>query len=97
MNTIIKKTLFAPAVAFCAIAAGFTTQLQAARAPKVEVCHIPPGNPENRHTISVSKNAVDAHLRHGDKLTACCFANSECDDGDRCLIDTCDIVCKHAA
>src|SRR3990172_10222213 len=35
------------------------------------ICHIPPGNPENAHTISVSVNAVHAHLAHGDTLDAC--------------------------
>jgi len=34
-------------------------------AEKVLICHIPPGNPENAHTISVSVNAVPAHLAHG--------------------------------
>lgn len=33
---------------------------------KVKVCHIPPGNPANRHTIMISASAVDAHLAHGD-------------------------------
>jgi hypothetical protein len=39
--------------------------------PKVKICHIPPGNPDNAHTITVSQNAVDAHLAHGDTLGAC--------------------------
>ena len=38
---------------------------------KVTLCHIPPGNPGNAHTISVSPNAVPAHLAHGDTLGAC--------------------------
>jgi hypothetical protein len=38
---------------------------------KVVICHIPPGNPENAHTISVSPNAVPAHLAHGDTLGPC--------------------------
>jgi protein-disulfide isomerase len=29
---------------------------------KVQICHIPPGNPANFHTISVNQNAVDNHL-----------------------------------
>lgn len=29
---------------------------------KVDVCHFPPGNPENAHVISISVNALDAHL-----------------------------------
>src|SRR5689334_6514416 len=38
---------------------------------KVLVCHIPPGNPANAHTICISPNAVPAHLAHGDVLGAC--------------------------
>ena len=38
---------------------------------KVEVCHIPPGNPDNARTITISENAVPAHLDHGDHLGAC--------------------------
>ena len=41
------------------------------RNKKVEVCHVPPGNPENEHTISISEDAVDAHLAHGDYLGEC--------------------------
>lgn len=33
---------------------------------KVDICHVPPGNPENRHVISVSIFAVPAHIAHGD-------------------------------
>jgi hypothetical protein len=45
---------------------------------KIMVCHIPPGNPANHHTIIVGLPAVDAHLAHGDKLGFC--ANGESDD-----------------
>jgi hypothetical protein len=38
---------------------------------KVEICHVPPGNPDNAHTICVSANAVAAHLAHGDYLGEC--------------------------
>lgn len=38
---------------------------------KVLVCHVPPGNPANAHTICISPNAVPAHLAHGDYLGAC--------------------------
>jgi len=37
---------------------------------KVLICHVPPGNPANAHVISVSANAVAAHLAHGDCLAA---------------------------
>ena len=42
-----------------------------AQQSRVEVCHIPPGNPENAHTITISENALEAHLDHGDHLGAC--------------------------
>lgn len=43
---------------------------------KVLVCHIPPGNPDNAHTICVGAPAVRAHEEnHGDPIGAC-------DDGD---------------
>jgi len=37
----------------------------------VIICHIPQGNPENKHTIKVGAPAVKAHLAHGDYLGAC--------------------------
>jgi hypothetical protein len=39
---------------------------------KVAICHIPPGNPANAHTICISENAVDTHnSHHGDYIGAC--------------------------
>lgn len=38
---------------------------------RVTLCHIPPGNPANAHTITVGQPAVKAHLKHGDTLGAC--------------------------
>jgi hypothetical protein len=42
---------------------------------KVEICHVPPGNPDRAHTIVVDISSVDAHLAHGDYL-------GRCDDDD---------------
>ena len=39
--------------------------------PKVQICHIPPGNPGNRHTIEVDESSVSAHIAHGDYRGAC--------------------------
>ena len=60
----------------------------AAQAVKVDVCHFPPGNIDNWHTISVSENALNAHFNHGD-LEGSCYENCEtiCDDGDACTQD----------
>lgn len=35
---------------------------------KVTICHVPPGNPENAHTITVSENALKGHLDNNGKL-----------------------------
>lgn len=69
----------------CAAAA-----VHAASQGKVDICHIPPGNPANAHTINVSVNAVPAHLAHGDSLGACgtgvsCSAPNSCvPSADQC-------------
>jgi len=41
------------------------------------ICHIPPGNPGNNHTISIGIPAVRAHLAHGDIGEPCDLANFE--------------------
>jgi len=38
---------------------------------KVIVCHIPPGQNANAHSITVSERAVPAHLAHGDTVGSC--------------------------
>ncbi len=35
------------------------------------VCHVPPGEPENAHTIRIGAAAVSTHLEHGDYLGPC--------------------------
>lgn len=39
---------------------------------KVTICHVPPGNPENAHTITISINAVQTHLDHHDDYLGGC-------------------------
>lgn len=42
---------------------------------KVTVCHVPPGNPQNAHNITISQNALQAHIpgnnQHSDFLGDC--------------------------
>lgn len=62
----------------------------AAWAEKQAICHFPPGNPSNFHTIIISENAVAKHVeKHGDSVGTC-LENCEdvCDDGDACTQDT---------
>jgi hypothetical protein len=40
-------------------------------ASKVAICHAPPGNPANAHTIVVGEKAVQAHMAHGDTGGSC--------------------------
>jgi hypothetical protein len=59
---------------------------------KVTLCHIPPGNPANGHTLVVGQAAVAAHLAHGDYLGAChsacdgvtCTAQDDCHNVGTC-------------
>jgi hypothetical protein len=58
---------------------------------KVDLCHVPPGNPANAHTINISVNAVSSHLNNhaGDHLGECtCEELSSCDTGDTGSVDT---------
>lgn len=47
-------------------------------AAKVTICHIPPGNPGNLNTITISEHALQAHLAHGDFLGDCSAAACPC-------------------
>lgn len=64
-----KKALF---FVHCFIAiAGFYVTGAIAEGAKIDVCHIPPGNPDNAHTITISENALSTHLDHGDHVGEC--------------------------
>jgi hypothetical protein len=55
----------------CIGIAGFHVPGASAEGAKVDVCHIPPGSPGNAHTITISEDALSAHLEHGDRVGAC--------------------------
>lgn len=38
---------------------------------KVTICHIPPGNPDNRRTLTIGASAWPAHQAHGDTMGPC--------------------------
>lgn len=67
----IKPTIPILLLAFLALGAP-------AWAAKVEVCHIPSGDPGNLHTITISETALQAHLAHGDFLGDCSAAPCPC-------------------
>ena len=59
-----------------------------AAAPKVTICHLPPGNPTNVQLITVGAPAVAQHVaQHGDAV---------CPEGDRdCCVDDDGAVCTN--
>jgi len=62
---------------------------------KTSVCHVPPGNPDNFHTIMISAKALPAHLAHGDVDGACNEVCAiVCDDGNACTIDDDGMDCE---
>ncbi len=54
---------------------------------KVAVCHIPPGNPANAHSICISENGVPAHLAHGCRLGICSPDSLETDSLPQADVD----------
>ncbi len=67
----------------CLLVFGFTTSTNSSNdltsGPKIVICHVPPGNPDNTHAIEININALPAHLAHGDLIGDC---NSDCEFQD---------------
>ena len=55
---------------------------------KVLVCHVPPDNSENAHTICIGASAVADHLSHGDYLGECSGSGKTDDEGGRGISST---------
>ena len=89
MNISKKQNIIFKVVFSLILLGGIVSNtVMAAKVPKIDVCHIPPGNPESIHTIQISENALPAHLAHGDILGSCNAACDElCSDGNACTID----------
>ena len=99
---ITKGTLLGLVAMCLMVAAGVFVGTPAAFAGayKTTICHVPPGNPENAHTITISDNALVHHLGddtvvpHGgvaDSLGECGSVGNDCDNkdpGDFCNNDT---------
>ena len=54
---------------------------------KINVCHVPPGNSDNAHTINISFNAWKAHMAHGDYFDECADQTDETDEGRNIKIE----------
>ena len=66
------RTMCAAFLVFAATA----TIPRVAAATSAPVCHIPPGNEANAHLVTVSENAVPAHLSHGDFVATSCACSA---------------------
>jgi len=79
LNSIILGTIFVTVILLSSVLTSnplvFNNQNQAfaenGGTNKIIICHIPSGNPDNAHVITVSEKALDAHLAHGDTLGNC--------------------------
>jgi hypothetical protein len=54
---------------------------------RIAICHIPPGNPGKRRSITVSNAELAEHLEHGDTLGPCdALTSCDSDDAVNCLV-----------
>lgn len=61
-----------------AVGALIVPTIGASAADKVVICHVPPGNPDNAHTIEIAKRALPAHFRgHPDDYLGPCQVIAE--------------------
>jgi hypothetical protein len=62
---------------------------------KITICHVPPGNPENAHTITISLSAYEKHVeKHGDDEAPetegdCTETDPTCDAGTTLCDEAC--------
>ena len=49
---------------------------------KTTICHLPPGNPSNAHTLCVGNAAVPAHIDHHNDTLGPCPEEPPCDGGE---------------
>ena len=97
LDPSMTRTLWLGMLATATFVAAMTQLVSGAQAaPKIEVCHFPPGNPANFHTIMINANGYLAHVGdgtakhpgHGDLLGPCnLICATICDDLDACTID----------
>jgi hypothetical protein len=71
-SRLLRVAFRAALVAASLAALATPPQAQAQGGDKITICHIPPGNPANAHTITISTSALEAHMTlHGDNVGAC--------------------------
>ena len=66
----MKHSLATAVLLMFAAAVGQGTRL-VAQPSQITICHIPPGNPDAAHNITIGERALQAHLSHGDPDVPC--------------------------
>lgn len=66
-STLIRYSTGLIALAMLAVMSGTAH----AKNEKITICHVPPGNPDNARTLTVSEKAWRAHQAHGDVQGPC--------------------------
>ena len=61
-NTLSRIVMTTALVVVSALFSSFTNTAN----DKITICHIPPGNVDNCHEITISMNALQTHLNHHD-------------------------------
>jgi hypothetical protein len=72
MQHLMRQTFFFASLTM--FVAGISANAPMARAEQreqIQICHIPPGNPDKARTIVVDVDALPAHLAHGDYFGGC--------------------------
>ena len=64
----MKKSIFILSILSIVV---FTSLATKPEGEKIIICHVPPGNPENAHSIEISVAALQTHLNHGDSIGDC--------------------------
>jgi LPXTG-motif cell wall-anchored protein len=69
----MKKLMLVSAVVAAGVLSIGVAPAAAGTDGRVTVCHVPPGNPDNAHNITISVKALPAHLAHGDTVGPCTY------------------------
>jgi hypothetical protein len=75
-NTLLLSALFAVVTLIITLSFVMPVTQHAAFADlsnpdKETICHAPPGNSENQHTITVGASALNGHSKHSDHFGPC--------------------------
>jgi hypothetical protein len=73
-------TLAIAALALWLIPSGSLAQGNSGKT-RLTICHVPPGNPDARRTLTVSESAWGAHQCHGDTMGPCGGYSDQYDEG----------------